>query len=353
MTGLIGLVTGWGGLILCRVLLGVFQSGATPSWAKGVSEWFPKQERGFAVSVYDNGIRVGALLSVPVMAILITHFGWRLAFVGIGILGILWTPLWLWVYRTPRQHSRVNQAELAYIERAETSQVEGFDTRQIRWVDLLRFPTTWGVILVAFFAGSQVYFFLTWLPTYLISVRHFSLLREGVLGIMPLLSSALGGIAGGLVGDWLVRRGHTLNFSRKFCIVVGLLLAGCTSPAAWLNDDVLIIALMSIGLAANAFASVAIFALPLDVTPVASRTASLAAMQMSGTMAGGLCYPILVGYILEWTHGDFRLPIIGSGIIAMLGLVIFLLLVRDVAPLPIDWDRVSADRMRRVSAARN
>jgi hypothetical protein len=57
---------------------------------------------------------------------------------------------------------------------------------------------------------------------------------------------------------------------------------------------------------------------------------------MSGTMAGGLCYPILVGYILEWTHGDFSLPIIGSGAIALLGMFIFLLLVRDVAPLPID-----------------
>lgn len=333
MTGLIGAIQGFGGLILCRVFLGVFQSGATPSWAKATSSWFPRRERGFAVSIYDSGIRIGGFLSVPIMAFLISHFGWRWSFVAIGVLGILWVPLWLLVYREPRKHKRANQAEIDYIEAGGARGLES--TQQIRWIELLRYPTTWGIILVAFFAGGQVYFFLTWLPTYLISVRHFSLFQEGSLGVVPLIASAAGGLLGGIVGDILVRRGHSLNVARKVCIIGGLLVACCTAPAAWMDSDTVIIVLLSIGMAANAFASVAIFALPLDVSPVASRVASLSALQMAGTMGGGLLYPILVGYILEWTHGDFSLPIVGSGIIALVAVVIFLILVRDVKPLPI------------------
>jgi ACS family glucarate transporter-like MFS transporter len=207
----------------------------------------------------------------------------------------------------------------------------------VPWLSLFRYPTTWGIALVAFFAGGQVYFFLTWLPTYLMTVRHFSLLKEGSLGMVPLFASALGGLIGGFVGDRLVRRGHSINVTRKACILSGLLLACCTAPAAWLDDTALIIGLLSVGMFANAFASVSIFALPLDVSPVPERTGSLAAIQMSGTMAGGLIYPLLVGYVLEATGGDFTLPILGTGVVALLGIVIFLVLVRDVAPLPIRY----------------
>lgn len=335
MTALIGAAQGWGTLIVCRILLGAFQSGATPSWAKATSRWFPRQERGLAVSIYDSGIRIGGFLSVPIMAALVGWLGWRWAFVAIGVLGVLWVPLWLAVYRDPHDHPDVSVAELSHIGEGSPLRVPVSDRPPIPWLDLLRYRTTWGIVLVAFFAGGQVYFFLTWLPTYLMDVRHFSLARMGILGVVPLIASAVGGVIGGVVGDLLVRRGWTLNAARKSCIIGGLLLACCTAPAAWLDDTTLIIVLLSTGMFANAFASVSIFALPLDVSPTPERTASLAAIQMSGTMAGGLVYPLLVGYMLDWTGGDFSLPIVGSGVIAVLGLLIFLVLVRDVAPLPI------------------
>ena len=345
MTGLIGLVQGFGSLLACRILLGAFELGATPSWAKATSRWFPERERGLAVSIYDNGIRFGGFLAVPIMAALIGLFGWRWAFAATAILGILWIPFWLRIYRDPHEHPGANAAELAYIEAGGGARDRKDGQSGVRWIDLLRYPTTWGIALVAFFAGGQVYFFLTWLPTYLMSVRHFSLLKEGSIGMLPLIASALGGLVGGIVGDILVRRGAGVNFARKFCILFGLILACVTAPAAWIDNTALVIVLLSTGMFANAFASVAIFTLPLDVSPVPERTASLAAIQMSGTMAGALAYPLLVGYILRWTGGNFSWPIIGSGIVAMLGIIIFLLLVRRIEPLPILGSR--SDRPHR------
>ncbi len=335
MTGLIGVVQGFAGLLACRILLGVFESGATPSWAKATSRWFPERERGLAVSIYDNGTRFGGFLAVPIMAALIGLFGWRWAFAATAILGVLWIPVWLWIYRDPHEHPHANEAEIAYIEAGGGARDRPAGRAEVRWSDLLRYPTTWGIVLVAFFAGGQVYFFLNWLPTYLMTARHFSLLKEGSIGMLPLIASALGGLIGGIVGDILVRRGKSVNFSRKFCILFGLILACITAPVAWIDNTALIITFLSVGMFANAFASVAIFTLPLDVSPVPERTASLAAIQMAGTMAGGLTYPLLVGYILRWTGGNFSWPIIGSGIVALLGIVIFLVLVRNVRPLPV------------------
>ena len=341
MTALIGAAQGFGALMLCRILLGAFQSGATPSWAKATSRWFPRHERGLAVSIYDTGIRFGGFLSVPIMAALIGWLGWRGAFVAIGVLGILWVPFWLWIYRDPGANSGANAAELAYIEQGREQARELRENTgaapRMPWIDLFRYRATWGLILVAFFAGGQVYFFLNWLPTYLMTERHFTLLKQGSIGMVPLIASALGGVVGGIVGDLLVRRGYSVNFARKFCIVSGLALACVTAPAAWLDNTALIITLLSIGMFANAFASVSIFTLPLDVAPVPERTGSLAAIQMAGTMAGGLTYPLLVGYILEWTGGNFSWPIFGSGLVAMLGIVAFLLLLRKVAPLPVEF----------------
>ena len=269
------------------------------------------------------------------MAALIGLFGWRWAFAATAILGVLWIPVWLWIYRDPHEHPHANEAEIAYIEAGGGARDRPAGRAEVRWSDLLRYPTTWGIVLVAFFAGGQVYFFLNWLPTYLMTARHFSLLKEGSIGMLPLIASALGGLIGGIVGDILVRRGKSVNFSRKFCILFGLILACITAPVAWIDNTALIITFLSVGMFANAFASVAIFTLPLDVSPVPERTASLAAIQMAGTMAGGLTYPLLVGYILRWTGGNFSWPIIGSGIVALLGIVIFLVLVRNVRPLPV------------------
>lgn len=335
MTGLIGVVQSWGGLMLCRILLGAFQSGATPSWAKATSRWFPKRERGFAVSIYDSGIRFGGFLSVPIMAALTHWLGWRWAFGAIGIVGGVWVPIWLLIYRDPHDHPNANAAEIAYIDAGTEARPHSHAGAEVRWIDLLRYRTTWGIAIVALLTGGQVYFFLNWLPTYLMTVRHFSLLREGSLGMVPLIASAAGGVIGGIVGDMMVRRGASVGFARKACILAGLAVGCATTPAAWLDSTGLIIALMSLGLFANAFASVALFALPLDVSPVPERTASLAAIQMAGTMAGGLSYPLLVGYMLEWTGGNFTWPIMGSGVIMLVAIVVFLAMVGKVEPLPI------------------
>jgi len=333
--GLVAMVGNFPVLIGLRLLLGVAESGATPSWAKGVSLWFPKRERGLAVSIYDNGNRVGNFLALPIMAGLIGLFGWRMAFVATALLGLAWVPLWLWIYRVPRQHPKANAAEIAYIEQGGAMHPDAAPEPVVPWIDLLRHRTTWGLIFICVCLAGQAYFYIFWIPTYLVEVRHFALLKVGLVGMLPAVGAACGGLTGGIANDIFVRRGRSVNFARKSCLAAGLAGASAVALAAGVDSVVAVVALMVLGYFCNAVASVTSFMIPLDLAPVAGRTSSLAAIQTSSTMVGAMVFPLFVGYLLSWTGGSFIWPFIATGALSIGGILALLLLVGTIGPLPI------------------
>src|SRR4051812_49022929 len=155
---------GFASLFTVRLLLGAGEAPAYPCNAKVVSEWFPKRERAFATSIFDSGARVGTALSLPIVTTLVATVGWRASFVVTGLLGIVWSVAWLRLYRGPREHGRVSAAELAYIEsdRAATPADSDADGKDLRWRDLFRYRTVWGMMLGFFCLSFVIYFFITW-----------------------------------------------------------------------------------------------------------------------------------------------------------------------------------------------
>ena len=120
--GLMSLVQGAASIIGLRMLLGLAESGGTPSWIKATMTWFPKSERARGAAMFDSGARIGATLAFPIMAGLIGWLGWRIAFIGIGILGFLWLPFWLLTYRDdPRQHPHASREEVDFIVQGQNS----------------------------------------------------------------------------------------------------------------------------------------------------------------------------------------------------------------------------------------
>ena len=105
-------------LIGLRLMLGVGEAPVAPCGVKVVSQWFPRHERAFAASIADTGQQLGSALSLPIITALIAFSGWRMAFVVIGVVGVLWVVLWLTLFQTPRQSKRLPADELAYIEAA-------------------------------------------------------------------------------------------------------------------------------------------------------------------------------------------------------------------------------------------
>ena len=221
-TALTAVARGITTLLGCRLLLGVGEAGAYPSMAKVAANWFPKSERGLASSIFDSGSRIGAALSLPLVAWIISISNWETSFVVTGVLGIVWAVFWIFIYRDPEQHPSVTPEELARLQAERgTKPVSG---SAVPWSSLFRYRTIWGMMIGFFCLNFVIYFFITWFPTYLVKARGFSLAQLGTLGLLPGLASIPCGWIGGFTSDALYRRGWSLTAARKTCLVGGMLI---------------------------------------------------------------------------------------------------------------------------------
>ncbi len=331
-------------LFAFRLLLGVGESAAYPSNAKVVSEWFPKQERAFATSIYDSGARVGTAVALPLVVFLVATLGWRASFVITGVFGLVWVVFWIWLYRAPRKHPYASTSEVEYIEAGGARSVER-ETRadrapnEIHWLDLFKYRTIWGMMLGFFCLNFVIYFFITWFPSYLVDARHFSLLKLGIFGAIPALVAIPGGWLGGLVSDHLFRRGLSLTKARKICLVGGMLFSSVIALAVIVPSAVVALALLAVSYASLTFAAASIWSLPADVAPTPGYVASIGGIQNFASNIAGIVITSFVGIELARNHGSYVIPLVVAGGIAIVGALSYLFIVGDIEPLPVEGVR--------------
>jgi MFS transporter, ACS family, D-galactonate transporter len=335
-TALSALATGFASLFGLRLGLGIGESAAYPSNAKVVARWFPVRERAFATSIYDSGARVGTALSVPLVALIIVAVGWRWSFVITGVVGALWVLFWVWQYRNPREHARASAEEIDYIDQGggrvdeETSQAGADGTR---WAQLFTYRTIWGMMLGFFCLNFVIYFFITWFPSYLVEARHFSLLKLGFAGAIPALVAIVGGWAGGLFSDRLIRRGVSVTKARKIPMVGGMLFSSVIALAVVVPNGWVALGLLAICYASLTFAGASVWSLPADVAPSHRHVASIGGIQNFASNLAGIGSPLLLGE-LKGITGSFVLPLILTGAVAVVGALSYGVIVGRIAPLP-------------------
>ncbi|MGP3964225.1 MFS transporter [Nonomuraea sp. 3N208] len=329
-TAATALARGFGSLLVCRLGLGMGEAPVQPANIKVVSAWFPRKERALASSLFDTGQQIGVALSVPVVTALIAAFGWRVAFVVIGAIGLVWVVGWLMIYRSPREHPRMSQAELDYIEGGDAAVPE--TGPKMRWRELLRYSTVWGLVLGYICRSANGAFFLTWYPSYLVEDRGFTILELGVFGSIPALLGVGATIAGGAFSDWLVRRGVPISRARKLPIITGMLLASTIALTTFVDGNVAVMVLLSVSNCAHSFAGAAILSLPAEVAPAPSVVGSVAGFQNFGSQIGNIISPILIGFFLTLTGGSYTGPMLFAGAMAILGTLIYGFVVK-IRPL--------------------
>lgn len=253
MTGLVSVANSFFMLMGLRLLLGAGEAPAYPTDAKVAAEWFPVKERGIATAIFDMGSKAGTGLALPLVAYLIAVYGWRFSFIVTALLGLIWSVFWVWYYRDLRKNPHVSEEEYRYItqggareegtpQEAKTEEgtvrEEASETphQAVTWGSLFRYRTVWGMMLGFFAFNFVIYFYITWFPDYLVSARHFSLLKLGTYGVIPPAAGIVGELLGGFVSDRLVRRGMSLTLARKIPIVVGMVLASVIALAVVVPD---------------------------------------------------------------------------------------------------------------------
>jgi ACS family hexuronate transporter-like MFS transporter len=210
---------------LCRLLLGLGESGNFMAAFRAVSEWYPARERAFVNGLIQAGTAVGAILAPPVITWIQAHYGWRQAFVFSGGLGLVWVVFWWALYHPPEQHPRITDAEKAWVQEksavpavAENPAQPMQPDARLSWRQILRYRQTWGLLLSRFLSDPVWWFYLFWLPKYLSDQRGFSMAEIGMLAWMPYLAADVGALVGGWISGRLVAAGRVPVSAR--CMVM-------------------------------------------------------------------------------------------------------------------------------------
>lgn len=289
-------------LSIYRFLLGLGEAGNWPVSVKAVSEWFPAKSRSIGVAFFSSGSGVGAMLAPIVIAQIIIWGGWRMSFIAIGALGFLWLPLWWWFYRSPREHPWITSEELREIEAEKGTAPAGGPTgvtAMLReWVGLLRYRQIWGVFLIRFFSDSILWFYIQWLPKYFADERGYSMqeIRDKLwIVFLPTIFAVM---LGGAASSWLIRRGWSVDRSRKTVMLITGLLMLSSMPVGVVESDLVALLLSSTALLAFYAYSVNTLTLPADLVP-SRLVASVSGLSGMGAGIGSVCFTYMVGRIAD------------------------------------------------------
>lgn len=289
-----GAVQGFRSLLAVRFLFGAGEAGAFPNLARSLSRWFPLRERGRASGVMLLGSRFGGMLSAPIALFCITQWGWRITFVLFGSIGIVWAAAWFAWYRDrPEEHPAISAAEVAWIQ-----QDGGAPGRHATpWAALFASRNLYAICLMYFAFGYGLYFYFTWLPTYLINVLGFSTLAGGAFAALPFLLAGIADVTGGWLTDYLSRtRGLRVGRCYLGCasfLTCAVLLFGSTL----IGSPVAKAVLLAFALGSADFALSAAWAVPLDIAPEHAGVVT-GWMNTLGNV-GGLLGPLVVGFVVE------------------------------------------------------
>lgn len=327
-TAFCGLSHSVSALVGFRMLLGAVEAPSYPASSSTVSRWFPRQERSFAAATFNNGSKIGGTLAIPIISFLIAAVGWRMTFVISGVIAMAWAIGWYLWYRDPRQHKTVTREEVEFIEaNQEAATGAAMSIRQ-----LLRQRTVQAMMFGFFCVNFVSYFFFTWFPTYLVETFHLSLMKFGLLGMLPGIAAIIGGWFGGLLSDGLVRRGVSLNVARKIPLVFGMIGSSVIGLAAFSPTVTLALAALCFANFSATCASAALWALPSDVAPNRANVATIGGIQNMAANMAGIISPILIGILMQFTH-SFVIPLVLAGIVGLLGAIAYGWWLPEVKPM--------------------
>jgi MFS family permease len=283
-------------------LLGIGESAMIPSGARVIRETFDKKHRAAAVGTFFAGNKIGLSLGIPLASIILVNWGWPFVFYVTGSLGLIWIAWWLAIYRAPPR---------------EAASRPGETEARIRWADLLKYRTTWGVMLGQAGYLYIYYVFATWLPGYLVLQRGMSVLTTGFVGMLPFLIGTLFTIFGGWAGDRLIAAGWRATLVRKGFAVGGLLAATAfTVAGAYTEETALAVTFLTLSVVSFSFSTAAVNSMPIDVAPP-RIVSSLVSLQNFGGNVGGSFAPVVTGLLVS-TAGDFTLPLLVAAGVALI-----------------------------------
>lgn len=327
---------GLGLLLISRLLLGVGEAPTIPAGWKSIGQWFPKHERGTATAVFDGCAKLSNVLGIPVMAFLVSVYGWPSAFLFTGVLSAVYLLVWWLLYLTPKQayaRGRLGEAEFTYIREGGGDEEAAAESSLRGTGHLLRRRKTWGLALGYASYTYSYYVLLTWLPGYLEKQFGVNLLQGGVYAMLPWLAAVIAQFAvGGVLMDRWLRRAGDPTRVRRTVLVLSLLASMSVTGAAYAESVTVALVFLSVGAAG----------LAISVPAGSSIVALIAPEGYAGTLGGivnfvanllGIAAPIVTGMVVDAT-GSFSGAFIVTGAVLLGGIVCYTAVLGRIERMP-------------------
>lgn len=321
-------------LFALRFAVGIAESPSFPGNSRVVAAWFPRHERATASAIFNSAQYFATVIFAPIMGYITQSFGWPWAFGFMGGLGIIVAAIWLKVVHAPTVHPRVNQAEVDYIaeggglvnmDNAAAGKSEGAKWDYVRQMFANRMLV--GIFLGQFCINAITYFFITWFPVYLVQARGMSILNAGLVASIPAICGFVGGLFGGVVSDWLLKRGASLSVARKTPIVAGMLLSMAMIACNYTDVQWIIVAFMALAFFGKGVGALG-WAVMSDCAPKEITGLAGGVFNMCGNLSS-ISTPIIIGYIIQ-TSGSFNGALIFVGANALVAALSYLVIVGDI-----------------------
>jgi ACS family hexuronate transporter-like MFS transporter len=320
-----------------RALLGISEAGNWPGAAKANAEWFPTSERALAQGIFNSGAAIGGIISVPLIAYLAISLSWKVIFVLIGLLGLIWIVPWLVLVKAPPiKHPWITDEERDYILTGQKNQdadndVVDDDGYVPSYGKMLSHKESWGVIIATAAIDPIWWLFIVWIPTYLVEVYSIDVKGLVAIGWVPYVGAMFGAWFGGLLSLNRLKAGWSVNKTRKSVIVLGCLImlpafVMLLNPGS-ANTAVIIMAVILFGFQTSIGS---IQTLPSDMLGKGSvgSLAGFAGMAAKFSAAG---LTVLVPSLT--TGGNFQNAFILGGVLAFIVMVSILVLCPKIEPL--------------------
>lgn len=323
-------------LFALRFLVGFSEAPSFPANGRIVAAWFPANERGTASAVFNSAQYFATVLFAPIMGWITHTYGWPYVFYFMGAVGIVVSFVWLKVIYGPKEHPSISAEELDYLEKGGAL-VDMDRTKKIASADeapkwgyikqLLSNRMLLGVYIGQYCITTLTYFFLTWFPVYLVKERGFSILNAGFVAALPAICGFVGGVLGGVVSDYLLRKGNSLTVARKTPIVIGMLLSTSMIACNYVDSSTLVVAIMAFAFFGKGLGALG-WAVVSDTSPKEIAGLSGALFNTFGNTAA-ITTPIVIGYLVKGT-GSFSAALVFVAANALVAVCSYLFVVGEI-----------------------
>jgi MFS family permease len=338
--GFAGLLTGvsgtFGTMLATRLGLGFGEAAQFPGSGKVVREWFPASERGLATSVFNAGTFAGPAFSAPLIAWMVTGFGWRTSFLITGTWGFVWVTLWLKYFRIPSECPWLSKAERNFILAQSDSKAKGRPPKGAI-SRLLSRKTMWGLFLTQGMCAYTMLLFLFWLPAYLVQGRHMTLAKAAWFTAIPYTVAVVLGILIGKLSDSILTHEAVRQGKRRSLLIVFILLSSVVILTNMFSNEYLLLILISMSLTCISSALSLNIAMTSDLVWNSSMVGTAISIIILGGNIFGSIVPIVTGYIVKWT-GSFNLAFyLAGGLLFLAALTSF-----TMTRTPMSFDETEA-----------